>query len=860
MPARLEAELREGTVEELTRLVGRTAEQEKVMLAIGAHRPLAVRGPAGIGKTSLVDEALAVAGRTVRVGGAVDFLMFRSLLPLERALGTSLVPGDPEAIVQDIATALGTDVLFLDDLQWADPETLRLLGGLGRRVDIVVACRDTPTASPVHLALADADFEILDLAPLGDDDVRRVATRIHPAITRSQTDAILRRAGGNPLYVEQLLAGGSGSARTLDDVLTRRLDDLSADARRAVRYLALAGRPLTTTELGVAVAELEAAGLVRPTLDGLRLVADLVGETAVGHASSEDLAEAHRHLATLTTDPGARARHRVANGELELALSDALEAAATAAHPGERARQLELAGLVASELGRSDAAISHLLASIVVHLDAAFVSEALRVADAVDALGPEARRRAHLLAAASRLVAGQYGAVITRVDEALEAGPDERELAQLLGMRAAARAVGLFDLAGARQDAEEALRLADRTGISQRHAEHLLAGLDALGSVDGWTDRFERALAAAESEDDIACWYEITNTYTTALFVHTDIDAGTRCCDTGIDRARSGRHRTWELRLRATRATQRFFPTLADRAVVEELDQLAGEPVLPANAHGVIGLRLLGQADRGDRSAYREICAEIERYGRQDETAWHGLHWLASEIALVVGEYERVLEHADHVLAGDGPGSPAYDAAAVTRRWARHLLGLPLDGARPVGFLPALAGLPLEAAAMEHLAGGRYDRAATAFADAARLHAAYLRRSALRCRLAQAGALIAAAAVPEAVDILRTVHREACAHDLIPYVARSRSMLRRCGSTWADEAYPDRTPPCPKTDTLTPRQQEILVLVADGWTSTAIARRLGIRPSTVDSHIRSAMRTLGVSSRTAAAMLVSPSG
>jgi DNA-binding NarL/FixJ family response regulator len=47
----------------------------------------------------------------------------------------------------------------------------------------------------------------------------------------------------------------------------------------------------------------------------------------------------------------------------------------------------------------------------------------------------------------------------------------------------------------------------------------------------------------------------------------------------------------------------------------------------------------------------------------------------------------------------------------------------------------------------------------------------------------------------------------------------------------------------------------VLELVTKGWTSTRIGRALGIRSSTVDSHIRAAMRTLGVSSRTEAALI-----
>jgi DNA-binding NarL/FixJ family response regulator len=51
---------------------------------------------------------------------------------------------------------------------------------------------------------------------------------------------------------------------------------------------------------------------------------------------------------------------------------------------------------------------------------------------------------------------------------------------------------------------------------------------------------------------------------------------------------------------------------------------------------------------------------------------------------------------------------------------------------------------------------------------------------------------------------------------------------------------------------LTGRQLEVLSLVAAGLTDTAIGRRLGCSPRTVDKHLEHAYRRLGVSCRTAA--------
>ena len=61
------------------------------------------------------------------------------------------------------------------------------------------------------------------------------------------------------------------------------------------------------------------------------------------------------------------------------------------------------------------------------------------------------------------------------------------------------------------------------------------------------------------------------------------------------------------------------------------------------------------------------------------------------------------------------------------------------------------------------------------------------------------------------------------------------------------------TPPAPEHPAgLTPREVEVLGLVAEGLTSAQVAHRLFLSPRTVEAHLTSIYHKLGVTSRAAA--------
>ncbi|MFF1612329.1 response regulator transcription factor [Amycolatopsis sp. NPDC058278] len=86
-------------------------------------------------------------------------------------------------------------------------------------------------------------------------------------------------------------------------------------------------------------------------------------------------------------------------------------------------------------------------------------------------------------------------------------------------------------------------------------------------------------------------------------------------------------------------------------------------------------------------------------------------------------------------------------------------------------------------------------------------------------------------------------------------ILRSTILLqRRCAST-SDDIKP-RTSEVPHLSrqgmTVTPRQQEVIAQLSQGFSNRQIARRLGMSEATVKSHLYAAYRKLGVSSRSEA--------
>jgi DNA-binding SARP family transcriptional activator len=312
--------------------VGRAAELGMLrQAAADAPGVVLVTGEAGVGKSSLqalfqreltAGDWLVAAGRCPEESGApaawawVEAL--RSLPPPPDHLAGALRPllddeptGDSppvgrfrlhRAVGDWLRTVAATRPLavFVDDLHWADAETLALLASVAEqtataRLLLVTAFRTEEGREQLAstlAALARRSPLRLPLDGLPADDVARLVSAISPAPVDAETLAALaERTGGNPFYIresarllasEGALVGLSEVPEGVRDVLRRRLARLPEQAVAVLRLAAVTGRGADVETL---VDAAEAVGATETAVfDALEagLIAGLLTEPAPG--------------------------------------------------------------------------------------------------------------------------------------------------------------------------------------------------------------------------------------------------------------------------------------------------------------------------------------------------------------------------------------------------------------------------------------------------------------------------------------------------------------------------------------------------------------------------------------------------
>lgn len=317
-------------------------DQQLAALTEGGGRSLMLVGEPGIGKTRLLDELAARArrrGYTVSWGRCVEnsalvepYGPWRSVL---RPLGLPVPAMNrsaawPADLVDRLAAAAAVTplVVCLDDLQWADEGSLRLLHAAiagtadaavllagSRRIDL----EDGDPRTADLLAALPSSMVRMTVEALGPDQVGEFVSALTGCpVTPDLLDRVVQRTGGNPFFVREVTALLAESANGADtavppgarDVLNRRLARLPARCREVLGVLSVLGEQATFDDVAAVCGTSDVA--VRRQLDPavrsgwihtdparrrMRFVHGLVRDCVYQGQSPETVAVRHRRVA-----------------------------------------------------------------------------------------------------------------------------------------------------------------------------------------------------------------------------------------------------------------------------------------------------------------------------------------------------------------------------------------------------------------------------------------------------------------------------------------------------------------------------------------------------------------------------------
>lgn len=240
---------RDGELEKLTQIVDRSSEE--------GGRVALIRGPAGVGKTVLVDRFIdEVGGRALIGRGACDDLStpqpLGPLWEIRHTMPELLEPLESQnrlAVAEAMLTALSTRirpvVIVIEDVQWADQATLDLIRYVGRRLEragglLILTYRDgeVDTDHPLRSVVGDLPPNVIVRLPLGP--LSRPSIEALLAGSGLDADTVADLTGGNPLFLHEVLIwGADGVPPSVADSVRARFHRMSPGARALVALVAI---------------------------------------------------------------------------------------------------------------------------------------------------------------------------------------------------------------------------------------------------------------------------------------------------------------------------------------------------------------------------------------------------------------------------------------------------------------------------------------------------------------------------------------------------------------------------------------------------------------------------------------------
>ncbi len=812
------------------------------------------------------------------------------------------------ALLEELAKTRSL-VLVLDDVHWADPASVELLGALLRRppragVLMVVAVRPHRKAERFSVAIERAERA----GALIQIELGALSALEAQELVGEEAAVLYDESGGNPFYLEQLARsldrhGGTGTGpdvllsgievpSAVAASLSEELSLLSSDARRVLEGAAVAGDPFEPELAAAAASTSETAAM--EAIDEL-LVLDLVRSTEVPRRFRFRHPLIRRAVYEATPGGWRLGAHERC---VDLLSARGATAAARAHHVERSAREGDLGAVaVLREAGEGAARLAPASA-------ANWFAQALRL---LPASAPSSERIELLLArAAAQTASGHFADSHDVLLEALAIAPDDATVAR--------RCAAVEGLLGRHEQAGSRLASAIERLPDQGSAEAVeLMNELAVNLV--WRARYDEMHACAERAVAAARRLADTPLTAAALALLTMAESMTG----GAERAEACRREATALVDSLTDEDLARHLESATRLAGTELyagwyadgDRHASRALAVARATGkggelflVLVLTLGGLwRMRGKLAESGELLdGGIEAARLLGNT--HALVWSlgsrsaaalhAGEVALALAAAQEAVELSADLDAGFHSAEAAVDLARALLETGEPQRAVDLLlGSAGGEELVLIAGGPrahyLESLTLCWLALDRPGDARRA-ADAARawadslqlpmaiawanraaaavdLHTGNAPAAAERARLAVSGAEEVGAPIEAALArtlagraLAQTGERDRAASEL----QQAAATLEACGALrWRDEAERElrklghrihrRTRPgkagATGLEALTSRELQVARLVVDRKTNPQIAAELFLSQKTVEAHLRNIFRKADVSSR-----------